>query len=188
MLSRHDRSDPKSKPTSTRAYDAGNKRAKNLCINIYNKRHVLQDCKIEMQLYHQVPVFTNYDLAVGASHVLQKIAKIISSCPPESIVESMGSIINKICHIRGGSKTSTNKQDVKDISDELIIQWNRPDISNCNSVVKQALINLHFKGGNWHFLTMDVHSKLHRVSKVVDRLNQPNQNFPSCYKLTSFWI
>lgn len=141
---------------------------RNLCVNIYRNRAVLQDCSTEIALYHQV--FSQPDLSVGASHVLQKIAKIFCSSPPESIVESMGSIIDKICTVRGGSKTSTNKSDVKDISDELITHWNGPHISNCESIVKQAL-NIHFKGGPWHFISLDVRAKLHKVSKVVDRIN-----------------
>ena len=72
--------------------------------------------------------------------------------------------------MHGGSNTSTNKRDVKDISDELKIHWNGPHISNCEKIVNQAL-EIHFKGGPWHFMTFDVRSKLHRVSKVADKIN-----------------
>ena len=95
---------------------------------------------------------------------------VYCSSPPESVVESMGSIIEKIKDIRGSSKTSTRKQDVDDISQELVVHWNGPVLSQCESLVKQAL-NLHFKGGSWHFAATDVRSKLHKVSKVIDRLN-----------------
>ena len=79
--------------------------------------------------------------------------------------------LKKIKDIRGSSKTSTRKQDVDDISQELVVHWNGPVISQCESLVKQAL-NLHFQGGSWHFAATDVRSKLHKVSKVIDRLNQ----------------
>ena len=120
-------------------------------------------------MYHCV--YTSPDLINGAKHVLANIAKIFCSCPPESVVESMGSIIEMISKARGGSKTSTNQLDVKGISDELKVHWNGPHISRCEAVVKQAL-NLHFKGGRWHFVSQDVRSKLHKVSKVVDRINK----------------
>jgi hypothetical protein len=144
---------------------------RNLCMNIYRQRASL-DCHTEVELYHHV--YTNADISIGASHVLNKIAKIFCSCPPESIVESMGSIITKICSVRGGSKTSTNQSDVKDISDELIIHWNGPHISHCQGVVKQTL-NVHFGGGAWHFVSEDVRAKLYTVSKVVDRINRTKE-------------
>ena len=72
--------------------------------------------------------------------------------------------------VRGGSKSSTNKKDIKDMSDELIVRWNGPHTSKCDSVVVQAL-NLHFKSGPWHFISHDVKSKMHRVSLVIDRNN-----------------
>jgi len=69
----------------------------------------------------------------------------------------MGSVLEKIREVRGGSKTSTNKKDLKDMSDELIVRWNGPNISKCDSVVIPAL-NLHFKSGPWHFTSSDVRS------------------------------
>lgn len=66
----------------------------------------LDDVSTEIELYHKV--FMEPDLSNRAPHALQTIAKIFCSNPPESIVESMGSIIEKICSVRGGSKTSTN--------------------------------------------------------------------------------
>ena len=141
---------------------------RNLCINIYRNRASL-DCDDDIDLYHRV--FTTPNLIHGAKHVLASITKTICSCPPESVVESMGSIIETIRKTRGGSKTSTNQLDVKDISDELKIHWNGPHISHCEAVVKQAL-NLHFKGGKWNFSSSDVRAKLHTVSTVVDRINK----------------
>ena len=82
----------------------------------------------------------------------------------------MGSIIEHIKTVRGNSKSSTNKTDVKDISDELLVHWNGPLVTQCNSIVTQAL-NVHFNGGQWHFKTHDVRAKIHKVSAVVDRLN-----------------
>jgi len=43
--------------------------------------------------------------------------------------------------VHGGSK-STNKKDLKDMS-ELIARWGGPNISKCDNVVMQAL-NIHF--------------------------------------------
>ena len=57
---------------------------------------------------------------------------ILCSYPSESVVESMGSIIEHIKDVRGGSKSSTTKSDVKDISDELIIHWNGPSLPECD--------------------------------------------------------
>jgi len=140
----------------------------NLCSNIFRQRHILVNIKTDTQLYHRV--YTDSTLYTGAEHVLGAIALVYCSSPPESVVESMGSIIEKIKDIRGSSKTSTRKQDVDDISQELVVHWNGPVLSQCESLVKQAL-NLHFKGGSWHFAATDVRSKLHKVSKVIDRLN-----------------
>jgi len=47
----------------------------------------------------------------------------------------------EICQVHGGSK-STNKKDLKDMS-ELIARWGGPNISKCDNVVMQAL-NIHF--------------------------------------------
>ena len=82
----------------------------------------------------------------------------------------MGSVIKKIRNVCGGTKTSTNEKDIKDISDELVIHWNGPHITKCDGIVKQAL-NVHFKGKLWHFISSDVCTKMHKVSAVVDRIN-----------------
>ncbi len=138
-----------------------------LCRNMYRNVEILGNCASDIDIYHHV--FTNPKFFTGAHHVLGSIAKLFSSYPPESIVESMGSVIEQVRHVRGGSKTSTNKADVKDISDELKVHWNGPHISHCQSIVTQAL-NIHFRGGPWHFIKQDVRSKIFKVSKVVDRL------------------
>ena len=144
--------------------------ARSLSINIFRNcdTDMLKKCCSEIELYHYV--FTTADLYLGAEHVLSKIAQIFCSYPPESVVESMGSVIEKIRNVRGGTKTSTNKKDTNDISDELVIHWNRPHISECDGIVKQAL-NAHFKGKLWHFISSDVRAKMHKVSAVVDRIN-----------------
>ena len=53
-----------------------------------------------------------------ASHSLSTLAKILYCEPPESVVESMGSVIEIIKSIRGRSKSSTRKKDISDISEE----------------------------------------------------------------------
>ena len=95
--------------------------ARSLSINIFRNcdTDMLKKCCSEIELYHYV--FTTADLYLGAEHVLSKIAQIFCSYHPESVVESMGSVIEKIRNVRGGTKTSTNKKDTKDISDELVI-------------------------------------------------------------------
>ncbi|KAJ8046271.1 hypothetical protein HOLleu_04890 [Holothuria leucospilota] len=125
----------------------------NLCLNIYRNRDFLVDCKSDIDLYHFT--FTRPELYRGGEHVLDSIAKIFCSCPPESIEESMGSTIERIRAFCRGSLCSTNKNDIRDLSDELIIHWNGPLLNKCNNVVKQTL-NLHFKGGLWHFSSRDV--------------------------------
>ncbi len=142
---------------------------RNLCLNIARNADTLSDCNTDFQMYHKIYSVNN--LYVGAEHILSEIAKIICSSPPESIVESMGSVIEKIRQVRGGSKTSTNRKDVQDINDELVIHWNGPPINKCESIVRQAL-NIHFKGSRWHFIAKDVRAQLHRVSVVVDRINK----------------
>jgi len=47
------------------------------------------------------------------------------------------------------------KQERFDMSDELIVCWNGPNISKSESVVMQAP-NLHFKSGPWHFNSRDI--------------------------------
>ena len=119
--------------------------ARSLSINIFRNRDtdMLKKCCSEIELYHRV--FTTANLYLGAEHVLSKITQIFCSYPPESVVESTGSIIEKIRNVRDDTKTSTNKKDINDISDELVIHWNGPHISECDGIVKQAL-NVHFKG------------------------------------------
>ena len=143
--------------------------ARNLCMNIFRQRVSLGNCETDIQIYHKL--YSCSDLYVGAEHILSTLAKIMCSSPPESIVESMGSVVESIRQVRGGSKSSTNRQDVEDLSQELSIHWNGPHISHCSSIVKQAL-NIHFKGRSWHFNATDVRSRLHKVSTVVDRLNR----------------
>ena len=118
--------------------------ARNLSINIFRSHDtdMLKKCCSDIELYHCV--FMTANLYLGAEYVLSKIAQIYCSCPPESIVESMGSVIESIGNVRDGTKTSTNKKDIKDISNELFIDWNGPHISECDGIVKQAL-NVHFK-------------------------------------------
>ena len=77
----------------------------------------------------------------------------------------MESVIEK--NVRGDTKTSTNK---KDISHELVFYWNKPHISECDGIAMQAL-NLHFKGKLWYFISSDVRPNMHKVSAVVDRIN-----------------
>ena len=153
-----------------------NEGVRNLCVNIFRRRAALKDCDTDIKLYHKL--YSDPTLYTGAQHILATLAKIISSSPPESIVESMGSVVENIRQLRGGSKTSTNRRDVEDLSQELIIHWNGPHISHCDSLVSQAL-TIHFKGSAWHFNSTDVRSKLHKVSAVVDRLHKttPKLNF-----------
>lgn len=141
----------------------------NLSRNFSRNIASLLDCETDFEICHKV--YSARNLYVGAEHVLSTIAKIVCSSPPESIVESMGSIIEKIRQVRGSSKTSTNREDVDDISDELIVHWNGPPINQCDSIVRQAL-NLHFKGACWHFTARDVRARMHKVSLVVDRVNK----------------
>ena len=117
--------------------------ARNLSINIFRNRgtDMLKKCCSEIELYHCV--FTTANLYLGAEHVLSKIAQIYCSFPPESVVESMGSVTEKIRNVCGGTKASTNKK-TSDISDKLVIHYNGPHISECDGIVKQAL-NVHFK-------------------------------------------
>ena len=95
--------------------------ARNLSINSFRNRDtdMLKKCCSEIELYHCV--CTTANLYLGAEHVLTKIAQICCSCPPESVVESMGSVIQKIRNVRGGTKTSTNEKGIKDNSDKLEI-------------------------------------------------------------------
>ena len=79
-------------------------------------------------------------------------------------------VIQKIFNVCGGTKKSTNKKDIKDISDKLVIHWNGPHISECEGIVKQDL-NVHFKEKLWHFICSDVCTKMHKVFAVVDRIN-----------------
>ena len=146
---------------------------RNLCQNISRHKSSLQNCQTDIQIYHKV--FSEPSLYIGAQHILATIAKIICSSPPESVVESMGSVIEKIRQVRGGFKSSTNQQDIKDMSDELIVHWNGPPFSLCHSIVRQAL-NIHFHGHSWHFIATDVRARMHKVSLVVDRLNGAKAN------------
>ena len=58
------------------------------------------------------------------------------------------------------------------MSDELIVRWcwNGPNISQCDSIVMQAL-NFHFESGPWHLTSGVEQSQTHQVSMVVDQIN-----------------
>ena len=79
--------------------------------------------------------------------------------------------------VRGAPTSSINKNDMAAISDELKIHWNGPPINMCSSVVRQTL-NWHFNGNPWHFIDIDIHAKFHKVSVVVDRLNNEKPPLP----------
>jgi len=49
-------------------------------------------------------------LYLGAEYVLEHIVYILCSYPLESVVESIGSVLEKIHEAHGGSKTFTNKK------------------------------------------------------------------------------
>ena len=144
--------------------------ARSLLINVFRIRDtdMLKKCCSEIEFYHCV--FTTANLYLGAEHVLSKITQIFCSYPPESVVESTRSVIEKIQNVCGGTKTSMNEKDIKDINGELVIHWNGPYISECDGIVKQAL-NVHFKGKLWHIFSSDVRAKMHKVSTVVDRID-----------------
>ena len=146
---------------------------RNLCINIFRNKTSMEHCQNDIDIYHKV--FSEPSLYLEAQHILATIAKIICSSPPESVVESMGSVVETIRQVRGGFKSSTSQNDIKNMSDELIVHWNGPPLSQCDSIVKQAL-NIHFRGHSWHFIATDVRAKMHKVSVVVDRLNNVKAN------------
>jgi len=68
------------------------KRVRNLCVGIY-RHDSLSNGKPDKDVHHSV--FTRSDLYLGAEHFLEHVAHILHSYPPESIVESMGSVIEK---------------------------------------------------------------------------------------------
>ena len=93
----------------------------NLCVNIFRRCAALKDCDTDIKLYHKL--YSDPILYTGLKHILATFLKIISCSPPEWIVESMGSVVENIRQLRRGSKTSTNRQDVEDLSQELIIPF-----------------------------------------------------------------
>jgi len=96
---------------------------------------------------------------------LEVIAHRLRSYPSEPTVETMGGVVEKICEVQGGSETSTNKKDMKYVTNEMIVCWNGPNISKYDSIVMQAL-NLHFSSNNER-------SQMNKVSiVVVDRINR----------------
>jgi len=80
---------------------------RNLCDNIYGNRDSLGYCESDKDVYQSL--FMRSDLYLGAEHVLEHIAHILCHYQQESVVESMGSVLEGICLVRGGSKTATNK-------------------------------------------------------------------------------
>ena len=117
-------------------HDLEREGATNLCTNIFKNKGDLEKIKEEVELYHLV--YTHPNLYVGATHCLAKMACMFCSEPPESVVESMGSVIEKIKSVRGAPTSSINKNDMAAISDELKIHWNGPPINMCSSVVRQV--------------------------------------------------
>lgn len=76
----------------------------NLRENIYREREALMECSTDFDIYHKI--FMLKCLYTGAHHLLSHIAKVICSDPVESVVESMGSIVESIRKTRGGRKYS----------------------------------------------------------------------------------
>ena len=90
--------------------------ARHLCLNIYrNKKEKRFDKPFDLERQQQSmknivspdfcvchEVYNLEYLYKGAEHVLADIAISLSSTPPESIVESMGSVIENIRETCGG--------------------------------------------------------------------------------------
>jgi len=139
----------------------------NLCVNIYRCCNSLSNCKSD----RHVSQCSQGLIIIWEQSMFWNIQPhTLWSYPSESVLENMGSVLEKIHEVRGGSKTSTNKKNSKHMSDELIIHWNGLKISKYGSVVMQAL-NLHFKSGPWHLTSSNVQSQMHKVSIKVDRIN-----------------
>ena len=60
-------------------------------------------------------------LYTGAQHFLATISKIICSDPSKSVIKSMRSNVERIRVICGGSKSGTMRDDVDDLSQELLV-------------------------------------------------------------------
>jgi len=71
-----------------------------ICGNIHRGHGSLGGCTSDKDVYNSV--FTRSDLSLGAEHVLEVIAHILCSYPPETVVESMGSVQEKIHQVCGG--------------------------------------------------------------------------------------
>jgi len=70
-----------------------------LCVNMYGCYDSLTDCKSDKDVYQSV--FMRSDLYLGTGPVLGHITQILCSYPLESVVESMGSVLEKIHEVRG---------------------------------------------------------------------------------------
>ena len=75
---------------------------RNLCHNIFLNKRSLEQCSSDIDIYHHV--LTDSKLYVNAQHLLGTMVKLICKNPPESVVESMGNVMEVIRKIRGGVK------------------------------------------------------------------------------------
>jgi len=84
---------------------------RNLYVNIYRYRDSLSYCKSDKNVYHSV--FTRSDLYLGVEHFLEHIAHILCTCPPESTVESVSSVLEKIVKYAVGPKLLPTRKILK---------------------------------------------------------------------------
>lgn len=86
----------------------------------------------ELSNYISWVAFDSAGATLRSSHSLKFIASHLSNISPTSVDKV-------ILHMRGGSKFSTSRRDVKDISDELIIYLNDSAIHHFTPVMLRTL-------------------------------------------------
>jgi hypothetical protein len=117
-------------------------------------------------------LFTEEKMYSGAPDWLYLFNHCALKTVNEAVVESMGSMLDR--HAVGSRGLPMAKYVA-----ESIIHWNAPVTGECEPFLVRAL-NLHFKGGPWHFTSHDEQQRYSKfsVSEVLDRLAETKSRLP----------
>ena len=102
----------------------------------------------------------------GIQNFLHFLLRCVIKTHAETVVESMGNLIEMHCEKRRGLG-------IEDVGKETFIDWNGPPVHQCDSLGIKAM-NRIFKGSSWRFVTVANKAD----STVTKRLKQQESRLP----------
>ena len=106
----------------------------------------------------------------GCENILNLALACFIKSPNESIVESVGSVINQ------HGKKSRSSMKNENLDSELFIAWNGPEemSSQANDLIERA-IKKHFKDKPLHFYSMEQAKSFYQSTTVTNHLKKPSR-------------